>query len=79
MPSASHAVGMMQWSACTRLPWLSTTPFGTPVEPEVYMMMAVSPGLGGATAAAEAEPSLITSSNLWKVTPSTWGGVAMAL
>ena len=28
-----------------RFPWLSITPLGFPVEPEVYMMMAVSLGL----------------------------------
>ena len=28
-----------------RFPWLSITPLGLPVEPDVYMMMAVSLGL----------------------------------
>lgn len=30
----------------TMLRWVSTTPLGTPVEPDVYMMMAVSSGHG---------------------------------
>jgi hypothetical protein len=32
---------------------VSTTPLGTPVEPLVYMMMAVSSGEGGTSAATE--------------------------
>lgn len=32
----------------TMLEWVMTTPFGTPVEPEVYIMMAVSSGSGEA-------------------------------
>lgn len=31
----------------------STTPLGTPVDPLVYMMMAVSSGEGGTSAATE--------------------------
>lgn len=34
----------------------STTPFGTPVEPDVYMMIAVSVGAGG-TSPTDTQPS----------------------
>ena len=33
--------------------WVRTTPLGTPVEPLVYMMMAVSSGSGGADTAVD--------------------------
>lgn len=35
------------FSVASMLRWDSTTPFGTPVEPDVYIIMAVSDGVGG--------------------------------
>ncbi len=34
--------------------WVRTTPFGTPVEPLVYIIIAVSSGLGGYSSNLEA-------------------------
>ena len=33
--------------AAMRFAWVSITPLGLPVDPEVYMMMATSSGVGG--------------------------------
>ncbi len=55
-----------------RFLWLMTTPLGTPVDPLVYMMIAVSSGVGGRLSADAALflPMLTTSQNGVMVTPS---------
>lgn len=56
-------------ASAARLRWVCRTPFGTPVEPEVYMMQASSPSSRGSTSAAgswaaraAANPSVVSSS-----------------
>ena len=57
---------------------------GTPVEPDVYMMMAVVAGLGAAPAPATVEvsrprPRASTASSGWKVTSATGSGAVEGL
>merc|ERR1719504_230601 len=59
--------------ADTRLWWESITPLGLPVEPLVYMMMAMSSGPGGLdflVTAFSTSPLATTSLNLMHFTPS---------
>lgn len=50
--------------------WDRSTPFGTPVEPDVYIMIAVSLDCGGDIFACELLPTWITSENGISLTPS---------
>ena len=40
LPSCIRKAPWMRWRLCSRLPWLSITPLGVPVEPEVYWRKA---------------------------------------
>ena len=62
-----------KWNALTvvtRASWGRTTPLGTPVEPEVYMMMAGSMVAGGTAERLDLPPSSHTSLKPCRVTPS---------
>ena len=72
-------VGMREKRAWMRFLWVITTPLGTPVEPEVYMMMAESLGSGGEEGMEDLEPIVTTSDILWKVVLDVGGGVGSAL
>lgn len=50
--------------------WVSKTPLGTPVEPDVYIIIAVSSAFGETVAALDVFPTLIISENGISRTPS---------
>lgn len=50
--------------------WDRSTPFGTPVEPEVYIIIAVSSLFGCRIGVVDALPVFITSENGISLTPS---------
>jgi len=65
---------MRQNTAWRRLAWVRITPLGTPVLPEVYMIMAVSWGPGGEHEMCEVDPEDRIDENRWKETVAVSGG-----
>ena len=51
----------------SRLPWLSATPLGSPVEPEVYWISArlPGPGAGGSAAGGRGPSSRLSGVTTW--------------
>ena len=82
-PTESSVAPKARWMMAelwSRLPWVSSTPLGTAVEPEVYWMKASVPGVtsGGRHACSQpgSSASVATqrseaSSGAWLVSPST--------
>nr|WP_232344259.1 hypothetical protein [Actinoplanes awajinensis] len=56
-----------------KLAWVTSTPFGSPVEPEVYCSTAMSSGRGGGKVRSPAGKSAIASVSS-RVSPASSGG-----
>ena len=61
---------MMLVEVAMRFPWVRMTPLGTPVDPDVYMIIAGVSAVGGVDTTFELAPSFTTDLKGMMLTPS---------